>query len=95
MASLADKIHALIKPNADGDKERAKKITRMGQSEGWEEFRKSIELLIAAHMPTVTQFTPEGATQIAGQMAYISGLKRCLKIMADAVETAGPQAIDE
>ena len=63
------------------DVNRATAIVRMADSEGWKAFVAEAEELAASHTPEVSAFTPDMATQIASQMAFVSGIHRTIGLM--------------
>lgn len=70
----------------EADLAAAKAIAEMEQSEGWKHFKAKAEALIESNIPNVSQFSDEGATLIASQIAFVSGIKRCLGLMTQQKE---------
>lgn len=63
------------------DREIARSIVALEETEGWKHFTKIAEALIEANIPNISQFSDEGATLIASQIAFVSGIKRCLGLI--------------
>jgi len=59
----------------------AELITEMAESEGWKAFSELAETLVKTYTPDVNSFTPDQATAIASQMAFVSGIKRCVGLI--------------
>lgn len=59
----------------------AEAIVSLSNSPGWAAFVGEAERLIASFTPDVSSFDDKHATVIASQMAFISGIKRCIGLM--------------
>lgn len=59
----------------------AKAVVSLEETEGWQQFTQLAEKLIFSMTPDISAFTPDMATQIASQMAFVSGVKRCIGLM--------------
>ena len=70
----------MIFKNDSRQKEISKSIAQMTESEGWKYFTAECEKVIRATTPEVTTFSSEEALQIAGKLAFISGIKRALAL---------------
>ncbi len=60
---------------------RAKAIVSLEASEGWKHFTELAKEVIESNTPDISTFNSEDAVKIAAQMAFISGIKRCIGLM--------------
>lgn len=56
-------------------------IVSLEGTEGWKHYVKAAESLIESMTPNISAFDEHNATIIASQIAFISGIKRCLGLM--------------
>jgi len=68
-------------PQRQKELDTAKAIAALEETEGWQAFVRVAESLIKAMTPEVQRFTQEEATEIASQLAFASGIKRCIGLM--------------
>lgn len=59
----------------------AKAVVTMSESDGWQAFVQLADALIASMTPEVSQFDAQKATVIASQMAFVSGIRRCIGLV--------------
>lgn len=79
---LFDKLFQSNEPQRLKAVNTARAIVSLEDTEGWKAFVGVANDLIASFTPDVTTFTPDSASEIAAQMAFVSGIKRCLGLMA-------------
>lgn len=72
----------------------ASAILSLEDTEGWKAFVKESEKLVAALTPDVATFNSEDAVKIAAQMAFISGVKRCIGLMQQQKDILASLRID-
>lgn len=73
---------------------RVKALKALAQSDAWRHFEDAANELIRTYSEPVESFNADDATRIASKAVFVSGIRRCLGIVARAVETKLPDSED-